>query len=78
MKPLLVGRQCFLGFSSPKEHSSTESCELDSLFHGLSLCDKKPVVLSLVSPYSDRFVPKHAQVTFPAVLCDMFSDGLNK
>ena len=35
-------------------------------------------MLSLLSPYSDGFVPEQAQVTFPAMLCDMFSDYVYK
>ena len=62
----------------PKNIAAPSPAELDSLFHGLSLGDTKPVVLSLLSPHSDLFVPKQAQVSFPAMLCDMFQDNLYK
>lgn len=62
----------------PKNIAAPSHAELDSFFRGLSLGDTKPVVLSLLPPYSDGFVPKQAQVNFPAVLSDMFQDELYK
>ena len=42
--------------------------ELNELFNNISLADTKPSVLSLVEPYSDSYVPKSAQKTFPMPL----------
>ena len=51
----------------PRNIPAPSPAELDICLSGLSLGASKPVVLSLVSAYSDGFVPKQAQVAFPAL-----------
>ena len=42
--------------------------ELSQLFNNMSLAGTKPSVLSLVDPYSDHYIPKSSQTTFPKPL----------
>ena len=62
----------------PRNVPAPSPAELDIFFRGLSLGDTKPALLSLVSPYSDGFVPKQAQVAFPALLPDLYKEDLYK
>lgn len=47
---------------------------LSSLFSALSATGTRPSILSLVSPYSDSFVPKVMTENFPAVLTELRTD----
>ena len=58
----------------PRNSPAPSPAELDIFFHGFSLGETKP----LVSPYSDGFVPKQAQVAFPALLLYIFKEDLYK
>ena len=58
----------------PRKVIPPSDAELETFFHGLSLGDTKPAVLSPVSPYSDGFIPKQAQIVFPEMLRDLFRD----
>ena len=62
----------------PRNIPAPSPAELDIFFRGLSLGDTKPALLSLVSPYSNGFVPKQAQVAFPALLPDLYKEDLYK
>ena len=42
--------------------------ELDLFFKGISKHGTSPAVLSLVTPYSDRFIPKSSSAGFPKPL----------
>ena len=55
----------------PRKVIPPSDAELETFFHGLSLGDTKPAVLSLVSPYSDGYIPKQAQIVFPEMLRDL-------
>ena len=41
---------------------SPDSSELNEFFAGLDLCKNKPVVLSIIYPYSQSFVPKSSHI----------------
>ena len=48
--------------------------DLGNFFDKLSKCGTKPAILSLVDPYSDNYVPKVVQPSFPKPLPQMFDE----
>ena len=50
------------------------SSEVDDFFLKLSKCNTKPAILSIVDPYSDKYVPKVAQPSFPTPLPQLYDD----
>ena len=59
--------------SSFDETTSSQGCpptdsEMGELFEKLSLTGTKPAILSLVAPYSDKYVPKSSLDVFPKPL----------
>ena len=48
--------------------------EAASLFEALNNCGQKSVILSLVEPYSDQFVPKSLQDKFPPILTELHDE----
>ena len=57
---------------TPKAESNTlapDASELNDLFARLSLCKNKPVVLSIIHPYSKMFVPRSSNIQ---VIPDLF------
>jgi len=55
---------------------NAEVVDMEPLFAKLSICGIKPGVLSLVSPYSDNYVPKSSIDTFPTLLTDLYNPSL--
>ena len=51
-----------------------ESSELDNFFTKLSQCSTKPVILSIVTPYSDSYIPKTIQPTYPKPLQQLYDE----
>ena len=51
-----------------------ESSELDNFFTKLSQCSTKPAILSIVTPYSDSYIPKTIQPTFPKPLQQLYDE----
>ena len=49
--------------SSPRSASSPSTAELNQLFQKLDLVKNKPVVLSLIHPFSESFLPKSSNVS---------------
>lgn len=47
---------------------------LDNFFKELSKCGTKPAILSIVDPYSDNYVPKVVQPSFPKPLQQLFDE----
>ena len=50
------------------EGSPPTDGEMGELFEKLSLTGTKPVILSLIAPYSDKYVPKSSLDVFPKPL----------
>lgn len=50
------------------------SSELDNFFLKLSKCSTKPAILSIIDPYSDSYIPKVAQPSFPKPLQQLYDD----
>ena len=46
---------------------------LDNLFHKLSLGVKKPVVLSIIRPYSDKYEPETISEKYPKILSELYN-----
>ena len=49
-----------------------DQSEVVSFFENLSKCGSKPAILSLVHPYSDNYVPKAVQPSFPRPLPELY------
>ena len=55
----------------PQGEKPTES-EMANFFSSLSKCKAKPVVLSVVSVFSEKYITKSSLVTFPKLLNTLY------
>lgn len=52
--------------------------EWSTFLHSLSQCNTKPAILSLISPYSENYIPKATKPEFPQSMSCLYNSTLNK
>ena len=51
--------------------------EWSKFLHSLSKCNTKPAILSLISPYSQNYIPKATKPEFPKSMSSMYNPALS-